>query len=99
MVAATDALNSPVEAGEPIRAKMRVHAYMHTSNTAPARARIRFAFFHDDQILSLPYSIPKNLVYGKQKLVYNNHRWIFKIKEQYTMSEKKFVGPVARYGV
>ena len=36
MVAATDALNSPVEAGEPIRAKMRVHAYMH---------RIRFAFF------------------------------------------------------
>ena len=34
MVAATDALNSPVEAGEPIRAKMRVHAYMH-----------RFAFF------------------------------------------------------
>ena len=45
MVAATDALNSPVEAGEPIRAKMRVHAYMHTSNTAPARARMRFAFF------------------------------------------------------
>ena len=49
MVAATEALKSPVEAGEPVRAKMRVHAYMQTSNMAPIRARIRFrirfAFF------------------------------------------------------
>ena len=70
MVAATEALKSPVEAGEPVRAKMRVHAYMQTKDT--------FCFFHDDQILSLPYSIPKNLVYGKQKLVYNSHRWILR---------------------
>lgn len=45
MVAATEALKSPVDTGEPMRAKTRVHTYMQTSNTAPARARIRFAFF------------------------------------------------------
>lgn len=44
MVAATDALRSPEDAGESIRANMRVQAYIVTSRSAPARARTRFIF-------------------------------------------------------
>lgn len=45
MVQAMDAFKRPIVCERSVRANTRVLAYMQNRRTAPAKARIRFAFF------------------------------------------------------
>lgn len=75
MVQAMDAFKRPIVCEWSVRANTRVLAYMQNSRTAPAKASIRFTFFHQNH----PLHPIKTLVYyikSKRKLQMNTKEYM-----------------------